>query len=334
MPDVLVTGATGFTGTALCTRLRAQGNRVVAFTRPTSRVDTLRDLGVETRVVDLGDAASVRSAFTAFDVVYHVAAAYRSEHASRSEFARVNVEGTRHLLEASQAHGVGRFVHCSTVGVQGEIEHPPADENYRFKPGDHYQESKLQGELLARSFFEKGAVPGSVVRPVGIYGPGDMRFLKLFRSIANGSFVMIGNGQVLYHMTYIDDLVSGFVLAGTHPAALGEVFTIAGPEYTTLRVLVDKIAHVLGRKPPRLRIPFAPVYVASVVCDKLWRSVGLSPPLYPRRVEFFELDRAFSIDKARRLLGYTPRYSLDEGLALTAASYRAQGLIGASDARA
>jgi nucleoside-diphosphate-sugar epimerase len=70
------------------------------------------------------------------------------------------------------------------------------------------------------------------------------------------------------------------------------------------------------------------------VCDKLWRSVGLSPPLYPRRVEFFELDRAFSIDKARRLLGYTPRYSLDEGLALTAASYRAQGLIGASDARA
>lgn len=334
MASILVTGATGFTGSALCTRLRSQGHRVVAFTRPASRVDGLRGIGVETRAVDLGDPAGVRSAFEAFDVVYHVAAAYRSEHASRSEFVRVNVDGTRHLLEASAAHGVGRFVHCSTVGVQGEIEQPPADESYRFKPGDHYQESKLQGELLARSFFEKGTVSGCVVRPVGIYGPGDKRFLKLFRSIANGTFVMIGDGQVLYHMTYIEDLVSGFVLAGTHPNALGEVFTIAGPEFTTLRVLVDKIAQVLERKPPRLRIPFAPVYWASVVCDKVFRSVGLSPPLYPRRVEFFELDRAFSIDKARRLLGYEPQYSLDRGLALTAEWYRAQGLIGTSDARA
>jgi nucleoside-diphosphate-sugar epimerase len=333
MADILVTGATGFTGTALCTRLRAQGNRVVAFTRPTSRVEALRNLGVEVRAVELGDPASVGAAFERFDVVYHIAAAYRSEHASRAEFVRVNVDGTRHLLEASQAHGVGRFVHCSTVGVQGEIEQPPADENYRFKPGDHYQESKLHGELLARSFFERGALPGAVVRPVGIYGPGDLRFLKLFRSIANGTFVMIGDGQVLYHMTYIDDLVSGFILAGTQPAALGEVFTIAGPEYTTLRVLVDKIARVLQREPPRLRIPFAPVYWASVVCDKLWRSVGASPPLYPRRVEFFELDRAFSIEKARRLLGYEPQYSLDEGLAKTAAWYRAQGLIGTRNAR-
>jgi nucleoside-diphosphate-sugar epimerase len=333
MGDVLVTGGTGFTGSALCARLRADGHRVVAFARPQSRVDSLRALGVEIRLVDLGDAASVEQAFEPFDVVYHVAAAYRSEHAARDEFTRVNVDGTRYLLEAARKRGVGRFVHCSTVGVQGEIEDPPADESYRFKPGDHYQESKLQGELLARSYFEAGTLAGAVVRPVGIYGPGDLRFLKLFRSIANGSFVMIGSGEVLYHMTYIDDLVSGFVLAGTVPAAVGEVFTIAGPEYTTLRVLVDKIAHVLGRKPPRLRIPFTPVYVAAVVCDKLWRSVGLSPPLYPRRVEFFELDRAFSIEKAKRLLGYAPRYSLDEGLAKTAAWYREQNLIDRRDAK-
>jgi nucleoside-diphosphate-sugar epimerase len=154
-----------------------------------------------------------------------------------------------------------------------------------------------------------------------------MRFLKLFRSIAKGTFVMIGTGRTLYHMTYIDDLVSGFILAGTVPGALGEVFTIGGPEYTTLRVLVDKIAHAVHRPPPRLRVPLMPVYLASVVCDRLWRSVGLSPPLYPRRVEFFALDRAFSIEKARRLLGYTPRFSLDDGLAMTAAWYREQKLI-------
>jgi nucleoside-diphosphate-sugar epimerase len=327
MANILVTGGTGFTGGALCMRLRSEGHRVVTFVRATSKTAAMKRAGIETKLVDLGDAASVERAFEPFDVVYHIAAAYRSEHASRDEFTRINVEGTRHLLDAARKHGVGRFVHSSTVGVQGGIDHPPADEDYRVKPNDHYQESKLQGELLARSYFDAGTVQGAVVRPVGIYGPGDLRFLKLFRAIAKGTFVMIGTGRTLYHMTYIDDLVSGFILAGTMPQALGQVFTIGGPEYTTLRVLVDKIAHVLERKPPRLRIPIMPVYAASVVCDKLWRSVGLSPPLYPRRVEFFALDRAFSIDKARRLLGYAPRYSLDEGLAKTAAWYREQKLI-------
>jgi nucleoside-diphosphate-sugar epimerase len=211
--------------------------------------------------------------------------------------------------------------------VQGAIDDPPATEDYRAQPGDHYQQSKLEGELLARKYFDEPRLPGTVVRPVGIYGPGDTRFLKLFRSIAKGRFVMIGSGDVLYHMTYIDDLVSGFLLAGTKPEAVGEVFTIGGPEYTTLKVLVERIARSLGVKPPRLRIPFMPVYLASVVCDRLCRSVGVSPPLYPRRVEFFELDRAFSIDKARDLLGYVPAYSLDEGLARTAGWYRQNGLV-------
>lgn len=327
MANVLVTGGTGFTGGALCRRLCSEGHRVVTFARPTSATTALREGGVEIRHVDLGDAASVESAFEGFDVVYHIAAAYRSEHAARDEFMRINVDGTRHLLDASRKHGVGRFVHCSTVGVQGGIDDPPADESYRFKPNDHYQESKLQGELLARSYFDAGTLAGAVVRPVGIYGPGDMRFLKLFRSVANGTFVMIGTGRTLYHMTYIEDLVTGFVLAGTMPQAVGEVFTIGGPEYTTLRTLVDKIAEAVDRKPPRLRIPLLPVYAAAFVCDKLWRSVGLSPPLYPRRVEFFALDRAFSIDKARRLLGYEPRYSLEQGLANTAAWYRENKLI-------
>jgi len=219
-----------------------------------------------------------------------------------------------------------KFIHCSTVGVQGEIEDPPAAEDYRFNPGDHYQQSKLDGELLALGYF-RDKLAGTVVRPVGIYGPGDTRFLKLFRPIQKGQFVMIGKGDVLYHMTFIDDLVDGFMLAGEQDAALGEVFTIAGPEYTTIRELADAIADVLGKKPPRLRVPFLPVYWASVVCDVLCRAINVSPPLYPRRVEFFELDRAFSTDKAQKLLGYKPKVSLADGLARTAAWYKEQGLI-------
>jgi nucleoside-diphosphate-sugar epimerase len=326
MGTSLVTGATGFTGAAVCRRLLTEGERVVAFVRSRERAADLARAGVDCRVVDIRSPREVAAAFTGIDVVYHIAAAFRTEHADRDEFRLVNVEATRNLLDAAGRDGVRRFVHCSTVGVQGEITSPPADESAPFNPGDHYQQTKLDGELLARERFAAG-LPGAVVRPVGIYGPGDRRFLKIFRPVDRGVFVMIGSGRTLYHMTYIDDLVEGILLAARRDAALGEVFTIAGPRYTTIRELVDAVADALGRRRPRWRVPFLPVWVAAVACERACRVVGVAPPLYPRRVEFFHKDRAFSIEKARRLLGYEPRVDLREGLAATAASYRQQGWI-------
>jgi len=324
--NILVTGATGFTGKALCERLIKDGEKVTAFVRPSSDTDRLIEIGVNCVEADITSREDVDRHFKDFDLVYHIAAAYRTEHSTEDMFTLVNVEATRNLLEAAKRSGVRRFVHCSTVGVQGEIDDPPADEEYRFKPGDHYQESKKEGELLALNYFREG-LPGSVFRPVGIYGPGDTRFLKLFKPVSRGMFVMIGSGKVLYHMTYIDDLVDGILLCGSRPEALGEVFTLGGERYTTLQELVDEIAGVLGKTKTGIRIPFAPVYWASVVCDKVCKKIGVSPPIYPRRVEFFSKDRAFSIEKAKRLLGYSPKVSLRDGLARTANWYKKEGLI-------
>lgn len=326
MARVLVTGATGFTGKHLARRLVAEGHEVVALVRASSNHDELTKLGIQCVAADLTSASEMQQLVVGFSRVFHVAAAYRTEHQHRDEFWHVNVDGTRNLLEAARQNGVERFIHCSTVGVQGEIARPPAVESDPMAPGDHYQESKAKGELLALEYFEKG-LPVSVVRPVGIYGPGDRRFLKLFRGVSSGTFVMIGDGETLYHMTYIDDLIDGFMLASTHEAALGEVFAIAGPRYTTIRELVNSIADILEKPHPRLRVPLAPVYAAAVVCDKLCRTVGVSPPLYPRRLDFFSKDRAFSTEKARRLLGYEPRVDLNEGLRKTADWYKANNLI-------
>ncbi len=163
-------------------RLVQDGEQVVAFVRGSnqnsgnSKIEKLKALGIECREVDLKNREDVMDASHGIGLVFHLAAAYRTEHSNRDEFRLINVEGTRHLLGAAKKARVKRFVHCSTVGVQGEIENPPADENYRFKPGDHYQESKMVGERLAMKYFSEG-LPGVVVRPVGIYGPGDTRFL-------------------------------------------------------------------------------------------------------------------------------------------------------------
>ena len=328
MSRYVVTGATGFTGGALARRLRDDGHEVIALVRPTSQTKALEEMGVECIALDLQDATALAKVFANANItaIFHIAAAYRTELADESEFFAVNVEATRTLLQAAKDANIPRFVHCSTVGVQGEITEPPATEEYRMNPGDHYQESKLQGERVALEFAKQG-LGVSVVRPVGIYGPGDTRFLKLYKAIGKRVFLMIGNGKTLYHLTYIDDLVDGMLLAASHQDAIGEVFTLCGPEYTDLNELVRRIALVMNKPAPSLRIPAWPVVWAAHVCDWICKRIGVQAPLYPRRVEFFLLDRAFTEAKARALIGYHPRVRLDTGLRRTFEWYEQQGLL-------
>jgi len=327
---VLVTGANGFTGSYLCKHLVEKGYHVRGLVRRSSKLDALKGIDIEPAYADLADASNanaLEAAMKGVDIVYHVAATYRTEGVPRKYFWQVNVEGTRHLLEAANRANVARFVHCSTVGVQGEIKNPPATEDAPFAPGDVYQESKLEGEKLARRFFEEKKLSGTVVRPVGIYGPGDTRFLKLFRFIHNGKFRMLGSGKVLYHLTFVEDLVAGIALAGEKPNIEGEVFTIGGKEYLPLSALVEKIARVMNVPVPRKSFPVWPVWCAGLACEILCRPFGIEPPLYRRRVDFFIKDRAFDITKARTKLGFEPKVDLETGLRRTAEWYKAQGML-------
>lgn len=326
-PLALVTGATGFTGGSLARELARRGYRVRALVRPGSRVDRLTSHGIELVEGQLVSAEDVTRAMADVDVAYHIAAAYREAKHPDSYYFDVNVGGTSNLLEAARAGGVGRVVHCSTAGVHGEVGTVPADEDAPMNPGDVYQRSKLEGEDLALNAFRTG-LPGVVFRPVGIYGPGDTRFLKLFKGIASGRFPIFGSGEVLYHLTYIDDLVNGIILCGESDAALGEVFLLAGPRYTSLNELVEHVARAVGRRPPRLRLPLWPLLTAATICEGVCRPLGIDPPLHRRRCDFFTKDRAFTSDKARRLLGYEPTTDLDLGFERTADWYRQEGMLG------
>jgi nucleoside-diphosphate-sugar epimerase len=190
-----------------------------------------------------------------------------------------------------------------------------------------YQATKLEGERLAREAGERLGIEVVVVRPTGIYGPGDRRLLKLFRGLARGRFPMIGSGRIYYHLTYIDDLVEGFLLAGQHPAAAGRTYILAGGEVTTLNELVGRIAKAAGTTPPRLHLPVAPFWIAGALCEAVCVPLGIEPPIYRRRVDFYTKSRAFTIERARREIGYSPRVSLDEGIRRTLDWYRTHGWI-------
>lgn len=329
--NVLVTGATGFTGGHLATTLARRGYRVRALVRPKSmdrfRTSSAAQAGVEPIAGDLTDLASVSAAAAGAEVVYHIAATYREAGQPASAYTAINVTGTRHVLEAARAAGARRVVHCSTGGVHGHIANPPATEDAPFNPGDIYQETKLEAERVARAFAGREAFDVVIARPIGIYGPGDMRFLRMFRGIARGRFPILGSGEVFYHLTYIDDLVEGFRLCGETPAAAGRTYILAGPRYTTLKQLTAIVAGALGVPPPRLHLPVWPFWTAGLLAEMVCVPLRIEPPIYRRRVDFFTKSRAFDTARARAELGFSPAVDLDEGVRRTAAWYREQKLL-------
>jgi nucleoside-diphosphate-sugar epimerase len=323
----LVTGATGFTGGHLARALSARGHRVRALVRDHERAESLSAAGVQLAYGDLRDRTAVGTAMAGVDTVYHIAAIYRQAGVSTDTYRAVNATAVGTIVEEAARAGVRRIVHCSTVGVHGDVEHPPATEDAPLKPGDVYQTTKLEGESIAREAGQRLGVETTIVRPTGIYGPGDRRLLKLFRGVARGRFPMLGSGHIYYHLTYIDDLVEGFRLCGEQPSAANRTYILAGGEVTTLNELVALVADVAGVKPPRLHLPVWPFWIAGALCEAVTVPFGLEPPIYRRRVDFYTKSRAFDISRARQELGFAPQVTLREGIRRTLDWYRQQGWL-------
>lgn len=325
---VLVTGGLGFTGSALSLALAEAGHEVVALDRaPGLFDDALRERGVRTELGSVTDGALVSRLMEGCVRVHHLAAAFRQVNLGRQAYWEVNVEGTRNVLEAARANGGPRVVNCSTCGVHGDVKEPPAAESAPIAPADHYQYTKWEGERLAMSYAERGQWV-CTLRPAAIYGPGDPeRFFLLFERVARGRFTFLGDGSALYHPLYIDNLVDAFRRAAEADAAEGQSYLVADAEYLPIRELVERTAAAIGVE-CRLRfLPFAPAYALAFLVEQAWRPLPAEPPLFRRRLDWFRQNRAFSIEKARRELGYEPAVGLDEGLRRTGAWYEERGML-------
>jgi dihydroflavonol-4-reductase len=325
---VLVTGATGFTGGHLARALAARGDAVSALVRGDSpAAAALAASGITIVKGDLRDRPSLAAAVDGAEVVYHIAAMYRQAGLGDDVYRAVNATAVRDVIEAAAHAGARRVVHCSTVGVHGDVEHPPANEDAPLSPGDIYQETKLEGEVLARETGARLGIEVTIARPTGIYGPGDGRLLKLFRGVARRRWFTLGSGEIYYHLTFIDDLVEGFRLCGTHPAAANRTYILAGGEVTTLNALVALVAEVAGVPAPMWHLPVWPFWMAGAVCEAICGPLGIEPPIFRRRVDFFTKSRAFDITRARTEIGFAPRVGLREGARRTLDWYRTEGWL-------
>lgn len=313
---VLVTGATGFTGSVLTRKLVEAGLQVRAIARPSSSIAHLSGLDVEWMRGDVFETELVDKAMEKVSYVFHMATAYREAKSSEEAYRKVHITSTQRLaLAALRNPEFKRFVHVSTVGVHGHIEGPPANEEHPFAPGDAYQKTKAEAELWLTTFATKRNLPYTIIRPAAIFGPGDRRLFKLFKMASGRFFILLGYGNACqYHLIHVDDLTEIMITAATHPAAQSQAFICGNSEPIALADIGRIVADTLGSRQSIVRLPAWPFFLAGALCEAVCRPLGIEPPIYRRRVAFFTKDRKFDTRKLRTVLGCQPRLSNREGL--------------------
>jgi len=327
---VLITGSTGFIGSRLVLRCHELGHDVVALGQLNTpieefRTKDLRARGVDIQAVALEDKAELTEMLAGCDLVYHLAAAQHEANVPDEYFRQVNVEGTRNMLDASINAGIKRFVHGSTIGVYGSALDGEIDENSPTRPANIYGVTKLEGEKLVLEYQDR--LPVTVIRISETYGPGDGRLLKLFKAISKGTFFVIGNGQNIHQLIYVDDLVAALMAAGEQAQAIGEIFVIAGTQRLSTDEMCRHVATAVQKEMPGIHAPMWLFLMIAIVMEKTLGPLGIQPPLHRRRLDFFLKSFYFNQDKVAGLLHFNPGTPFSAGTKLTADWYAEHGFL-------
>jgi len=334
MPDdlLLITGATGLVGSHVAQRARAMALPTRALVRAGSDTTLLDTWGVETCVGDLTDPASLVRAVAGATLVVHCAAKL-GDRGPVDDFRAVNVRGLEHLLHAVEAAGsLRRFVHLSSLDIYEGCDHHGTDES--IEPGaaglDSYALSMLEAEKLVLRHVREQRLPATVLRPGCIYGPRDRNLLpNLLARLKAGHVKYLGSGEQLMSNTFVENLVDVIFDVLEKPQAIGEVFNITDGGLVSKRDFISTVATLAGYEIPRAAVPLGLARFLTTVSRKAYRLWGLhEAPLHSSsRFKFLAHNLDFSIDKARRELGYQPRVSFREGMQKTIDWFRKEGKL-------
>jgi nucleoside-diphosphate-sugar epimerase len=323
----LITGATGFVGGHLAEAAKARGLVVRALARPGSDTALLDHIGAEVIRGDLADPEAVRKAVEGVDLIFHCAAKV-GDRGPVEEYRAVNVEALRTLFDAVTGRPLRRFVHVSSLGVYEARHHHGTDESEPLPERhiDGYTQTKVESERLALQYQREHAVPVAVLRPGFIYGPRDRTVLpEIIKNLAAGKVHYLGGDVRVLNTIYVGNLVEAVFQAVDNPAAVGQVYNLTDGEEVTRRRFFDAVCGGLGLPTPHQRLPR---WLAGLAVRVLrWQGLraerkGRKALLPPARYKFLLLNLDFSIEKAKRELGYRPAYTFEQGMAETIAWYR------------
>jgi 2-alkyl-3-oxoalkanoate reductase len=315
---IFLTGGTGLVGSHVAEEAVRRGHKVRALVRKSSDTSYLDGLGVEKVNGDLEDIEALRSGVAGSDWVINCAAKV-GDWGPLEEFRRLNVAALRLLLDAASDAGIERFVHVSSLGVYEGRDHHGTDETVptAVQALDGYTRSKVEAEALALAYVKDRALPLTIVRPGFIYGERDRTVLpKLLNSLRSRVFRYFGSGDQALNCIYVKNLVHAIFLAAESPDAVGEVFNVTDGRRVSKKEFVGRVADLAGLKPPQGKIPlWLARLLANLLERRALRKGSTTPPLVNKaRYKFLGLNLDFSIEKARKLLGYDPPYTTEQGL--------------------
>ncbi|HTD07951.1 MAG TPA: NAD-dependent epimerase/dehydratase family protein [Solirubrobacteraceae bacterium] len=320
----LITGATGFIGGHLARRLLHEGYAVRCLVRPSSDTSQLEQLDVQLAIGDLTRADSLVSAVEGCQYVVHCGALV-SDWATAQEIDRINVGGTRNLLEAAVAAAVKRFVHLSSTDVYGYPDRAQTDETYTATSfRNWYAQTKLEAEAEVHRAQAEHALTSVILRPATVYGPGSLDVVgEIARAIKAHHMLLIDRGRPIAGVCYVENLLDAAVLALQHDAAPGEAFNVSDGLPITWKQFTDGLADGLDCPGVRFSLPYWLANSIGFTLEHgyrlLRRATGLSlPPLLSRQaVQVLGKSQDFSNRKLRQMLGWEPRVDYQSGLAAT-----------------
>ena len=321
----VITGGTGFIGSRLVERLAEKGYEVRCLVRKSSHIEPLKKLGVELCYGDLSDHDSLRKLTKGGDLVYHLAAMV-TDWGSRRDFYSMNVDGTRVLLEASWDSGVKRFIHMSTSTVVWKSDFwevhdiNDIDESYPYpeKYNDDYNETKAEAERFVTRFHERTGLETIVLRPSNVWGAGDRVILpRIALAAKKGILFPMGSGHRWVSPCHVDNLVHALVLSAESDNHGGNIYFINDGVKIEHIEFLSKLLGAVGIKwAPKFTIPYSIAYGVAYAMETLFKIVNSkNPPVLTRfAVAALAGSRSYSIEKAKKEIGYKPIVNMDEGL--------------------
>jgi dihydroflavonol-4-reductase len=328
---ILVTGITGFIGSHLTNKLLERSNcKVIGMARDKNKTKGLESRDVEIRYADLKKPDSLEGITKDIDVVVHLAALMHF-HASWDELYPLNVVGTELIVKDSLKQGVKHFIYSSSTEAIGPVETIPGDERALYNPTYLYGKTKQLSEIWLNKKKEEVGLPVTIVRPTGVFGPGDLYVgLSVVKAIAQRKLKMIpGKGDSYIHFTYIDDVVQGFLHVIDAPKkSIGETFNIASNDYHTYKEIFTTVANILDIPPPTRSAPMwlANVYLAYAEMRNRMKNVN-DFVMHTSLIKDMKTNRAYSNEKAKKILGFKPEYNFQQGMKKTIKWYKENNLI-------
>ncbi len=319
---ILVTGATGLVGSHVAEQARQQGHRVRALVRAGSDTALLKEWGVELISGDLDQPDSLVSACHGATVIVHCAAKV-GDWGSTEAYRKVNVDGTRSLMDAALATGaLNRWIQISSLGVYEGRDHYGTDEaTAPCTTGiDGYTKTKVESELLVCEYMRNRKLPGVVLRPGFIYGPRDRTILpRLLERLRGGKFAFLGSPEKLMNNTFVGNLCGAIWLAIERDDVVGAVFNIRDPRAVTKREFVNTVCDAAGVSRPTRIVPLPVAKFLASAMEAIWKLLQKeqAPLLNRARIKFLGLNLDYSIDKAIRDLGYSPATDFRDAMKLS-----------------